>query len=255
MNNNIASESHHWYYPDGRPAYTIIGKNGKERPTTLRDAKKLGLLPSYSVIMKLYPKPALDNWKVKQGIMSALTIPHLKGEKDEDFITRILNDSKQQALKAREKGKEIHGDIEKFLQNKEFGNQDYILPVIQELKKCIPDVDFNDFEVEKSFGCCAGYGGKVDLHSIKHNFVCDFKTKEFDESVERLAWDEQIIQLHAYAHGLFGRHLIKDCVRLINIFVSTNNKGLIRMVEHKWDDYYLNVFLKLLEFWKVLKKF
>lgn len=255
MNNNIVSESQHWYYPDGRPAYTITGKNGEERPTTLRDAKKLGLLPSYSEIMKMYPKPALENWKVKQGIMAALTIPHLKEEKDEDFITRILNDSKQQGLKAREKGQEIHGDIERFLQGKTFCNQDYVLPVIQELKKCIPDVDFKDFAVEKSFACAVGYGGKVDLHCRKHDiaFVCDFKTKEFDESVERLAWDEHKIQLHAYAYGLFQGQ--NEGVRLINIFVSTNNKGLVRVIEHKWDDYYLNVFLKLLEFWRVLKNF
>ncbi len=253
---NIAQEGGHWYKPDGTPCYTIIGKNGEERPTTLRDAKKLRLLPSFSTIMKFFPKPALDAWKVKQGIMAALTIPHLKDETDDDFIVRILEDSKQQALKAKEKGQEIHGDIEKFLQGKEFGNQDYVLPVIQELKKCIPDVDFNDFEVEKSFGCSAGYGGKVDLYSKKHRFVCDFKTKEFDDSVEKLAWDEHIIQLHAYAYGLFGgRPINVQGIKLINIFVSTKVKGLVKVIEHKWDDYYLEVFLRLLGFWKVLKKY
>ena len=251
--NKIAQESGHWYCPDGTPCYTIKGKNGEDRPTTLRDAKKLGLLPSYSEIMKIYPKPALDAWKVRQGIMAALTIPHLKDETDNDFIVRILEDSKQQAFKAREKGQEIHGDIEKFLQGKEFGNQDYVLPVIQELKKCIPGVDFNDFEVEKSFAYSAGYGGKVDLCSKRHRFICDFKTKEFDESVEKLTWDEHIIQLHAYACGIFEGSVTG--VKLINIFVSTNNKGLVRAVEHEWNDYYLDVFLTLLAFWKVLKKY
>ncbi len=40
-----AQENGHWYTKDGTPAYTTIGKTG-ERATTLRDARKLGLLPS-----------------------------------------------------------------------------------------------------------------------------------------------------------------------------------------------------------------
>ena len=33
-----AAESGHWYGRNGEPAYTIVGANGKARPTTLRDA-------------------------------------------------------------------------------------------------------------------------------------------------------------------------------------------------------------------------
>ena len=35
------SESGHWYTQEGEPMYTIIGANGKERNTTVRDAKKI----------------------------------------------------------------------------------------------------------------------------------------------------------------------------------------------------------------------
>ena len=38
--NNYKSEAGHWYDHDGKPMYTIVGANGKERNTTLRDAKK-----------------------------------------------------------------------------------------------------------------------------------------------------------------------------------------------------------------------
>ena len=40
--NKFTSESGHWYDQDGEPMYTIIGANGRERNTTLRDAKTLG---------------------------------------------------------------------------------------------------------------------------------------------------------------------------------------------------------------------
>ena len=36
----ITAESGHWYTQEGEPMYTVIGANGKERNTTLRDAKK-----------------------------------------------------------------------------------------------------------------------------------------------------------------------------------------------------------------------
>ena len=45
------SESGHWYTQEGEPMYTIIGANGKERNTTLRDAKNLGLVPSVTTIL------------------------------------------------------------------------------------------------------------------------------------------------------------------------------------------------------------
>ena len=47
--NKFTSESGHWYSQDGEPMYTLIGANGKERNTTLRDAKSLGLVPSKSI--------------------------------------------------------------------------------------------------------------------------------------------------------------------------------------------------------------
>ena len=37
------SESGHWYTKEGEPMYTIVGANGVERNTTLRDAKSLEL--------------------------------------------------------------------------------------------------------------------------------------------------------------------------------------------------------------------
>jgi hypothetical protein len=39
------AESGHWYTQTGEPMYTVIGANGKERNTTLRDAKKDNLVP------------------------------------------------------------------------------------------------------------------------------------------------------------------------------------------------------------------
>ena len=63
--NKFKSESGHWYTQEGEPMYTIVGANGKERNTTLRDAKKEGLVPSVTTIMSMMAKPALEDMETK----------------------------------------------------------------------------------------------------------------------------------------------------------------------------------------------
>ena len=70
-----ASESNHWYTRDGIPRYTVMGKNGKERNTTLRDARTENLVPSVTTVLTVMAKPALIQWLQKQVLMAALTLP------------------------------------------------------------------------------------------------------------------------------------------------------------------------------------
>ena len=69
-----SAESGHWYTQEGEPMYTIVGANGKERNTTLRDAKKDNLVPSVTTVLSLVAKPGLENWKINQALNSALTV-------------------------------------------------------------------------------------------------------------------------------------------------------------------------------------
>jgi (2R)-ethylmalonyl-CoA mutase len=57
---SVDTESSHWYSQDGSPAYRIIGKNGKERNTNVRDARELNLVPSVTTVLGLVAKPGLD---------------------------------------------------------------------------------------------------------------------------------------------------------------------------------------------------
>ena len=81
---NHAKEGGHWYRKDGTPAYTIIGKNGQERNVTLRDARTLDLAPSVTTILAMGYRPGLENWKIDQGILSALTATRIDGESESD---------------------------------------------------------------------------------------------------------------------------------------------------------------------------
>jgi len=91
-----ASESNHWYTRDGIPTYTVVGKNGKERNATLRDARELNLVPSVTTIIGAAAKPALVAWMQTQVLMAALTSTKLAAETEAQYIDRIIADSKKQ---------------------------------------------------------------------------------------------------------------------------------------------------------------
>jgi hypothetical protein len=94
--------------------YTVKAKDGTDRPTTLRDARKLNLVPSVTTIMSVAAKPGLEAWKMNQMMMAALTLPRAPDEPEADFIDRIQKDAKEQAKMAAERGTAIHEALEKF---------------------------------------------------------------------------------------------------------------------------------------------
>jgi len=106
-------ENGHWYTKDGSPAYTTIGKTG-ERPTTLRDARKLGLLPSVTTINGMLSKAGLDTWKQQQVLLAALTLPRQEGEPEQEWLARVMQDSKATGREAAERGTAIHAIIEGY---------------------------------------------------------------------------------------------------------------------------------------------
>lgn len=197
------SESGHWYLPNGDTAYRIVGKNGKERNTTVKDARELGLLPSVTTIIGCAAKPALDIYKQQQAILAALTLPRLEGESEESWLSRVVTDSKEHAKQAAERGTQIHGVIEAFYEGV------YIpeLPAYVRVVESTINAHFGQqlWVAEKSFAN-KGYGGKCDLISRPHfhpktdGFVIDFKTTEKDVDKLDYYFDHQM-QLAAYRHG------------------------------------------------------
>jgi hypothetical protein len=196
-----SSEQGHWYDKNGSPAYQIIGANGKQRNTTLRDAKKLGLLPSVTTVIGVAAKPGLDRWKQEQAILAALTLPRLEGEEESEWLSRVLSDSKAQGKDAAQRGTDIHAIIESFFDG-------ILLESVPEYCRNIENALQASFGArlwipEKSGSHELGFGGKVDLHTkgdkVKGipGVVVDFKTKEVP--LEKVVpYDEHIMQMAAY---------------------------------------------------------
>jgi hypothetical protein len=199
-----ASDSGHWYSADGSPMYEIVGANGKLRATTLRDARKLGLYPSVTEIIKCAASPGLDIWKQQQVMMAALTLPRKLDETEADFIKRVMQDSKEEARLAAEGGQRVHASIEMFYRGEErFISQEYFgamrafhLALMEWFGPLFLD---HELSAEQSFGCDLGYGGKVDLHNSA--LLVDIKTK--DEVSDKMElYDSHLMQMAAYRHGL-----------------------------------------------------
>lgn len=229
---SFATESGHWYRPDGSAAYEVVGKNGKRRPATLRDARELGLLPSVTSIMKLEAKPQLENWKINQACLACLTLPRLPNEDEDSFIKRALVDSREQAKVAAARGTYLHGLLEKALDGSRAPDASpedlsIVVPVMNWLT-----INFGGYawHPERSFACSHGYGGKLDLHGSNgtHDVVLDFKVKADIVEGKQLAYDEHATQLAAYAHGIGAPD-----ARCVNLFISSTVPGLIVPVE--WD--------------------
>lgn len=197
---DYASESGHWYDADGTPRYTIVGKNGKERASTLRDAREHGWVPSVTTIIGCAAKFGLEKWKAEQLLLAGLTLPRLDGEAESDWIARVWEDSKQQAKQAAERGTQIHAAIEAHYAGPHMCSEE-LIPWVQSINMLLMQTfGYQEWRPEKSFAHALGYGGKVDLHS--DSVLLDFKGKDGRDKFK--VWHEHGMQLAAYARGLWG---------------------------------------------------
>jgi hypothetical protein len=241
-----AAESLHWYGRDGSPQYTVTAKNGNQRATTLADARKMNLVPSVTTIIKSAASPGLEAWKLNQMLLAALTLPRIDGEPEEEFVQRVVKDSKEHAKMAAERGTAVHSAIESMysgVMHSEYAEHQAGCYRAIELEYGI-----TEFQPEKAFAHELGFGGKVDLFSKEGNgVVLDIKSKEFSDPTKVQGFDEHMMQLAAYRVGLD----LPDA-RCANVFVSVTNPGLVVVKEWSQEDLARGwlMFQGLLKYWQ-----
>lgn len=245
------SQSEHWYAPDGSPVYTIIGNNGKERPTTLRDARKHGYVPSVTGIIRCADAAGLNYYRQQQVLMAALTLPRRPHEPEQSWIDRVWIDSREHAKKAAERGTAIHDAVERFAAKQEYdlNYADHLIGVNNILME-------NDcgqlmsLVAEQSFYHPLGFGGKCDLHS--EDCVIDMKTKEFDDPAKLSTYDEHHMQLAAYREGLKLPQ-----ARCAILYISVTVPGLAKLMWIDTKDLLRgwSMFKALLAYWQSKNKY
>jgi hypothetical protein len=243
--------SQHWYDAvTGAPRYTTIGKNGKERSTTLRDAKAAPgtLVPSVSTINGQLSKDGLNTWLQSEAIKAAAENPRSLQETEKEYIDRILYLAKAKSREAADRGTLIHDWIESFYNN-EFipESPSYVIIVDKAItahfgtQLWIPEQSLVNAQ--------EGYGGKCDLYAKPtHSFtgvVIDFKTTEKSPG-ELTPYLEHTLQLAAY------REVLAPTARCANVYIN-GTTGEVAIYEHSEQDLRdgYEMFLALLKIYKL----
>ncbi len=85
----------------------------------MRDARKLGLLPSVTNVLGVINKPELVEWNMTQAVLAALTLPRLSGEGEDAFARRVVEDAQSRVRSAADFGSAFHagaGQVAKTLE-------------------------------------------------------------------------------------------------------------------------------------------
>ncbi len=262
-----ASESGHWYERDGTPRYTCI-INGKEKPTTLRQAKTRTLLPSVTTVMQLLAKPGLAWWKEGQLLETAWTFGPEDADSFQEYQRKVRGETSKKLAEAPNKGTKVHFILETY-GKAPYNVQEQYYEKCQEVYEYLyqlTQVAADEWTHETSFGCPEGYAGKTDIwkperlnHPHQRGVVVDFKTTSKcveTTPISYLAYDDHGMQLAAYGKGL-GLHK----PRMINLYIDVNvflEGDNAPMCKHReWSDDegedLLERFLLVLELWKRMK--
>lgn len=249
------TESSHWYYPDGRPCYEVPYADPRKgnRPTTLADARKLGLLPSVTTCLDILYKPGLEAWKQEQNCLAVLTSPRKDGEGLDAFVERVLHTERvqdEESKIARDRGTEIHKALEAA-----FCGQ----TIYADMEPWIDPV-FVDLRAGTTLGTELvvvgdGYAGKTDLVQLCNGdvWLWDFKTTK--RLPTRGAWPEHVLQLSGYA-AAYERLDASRQIRTGNVYISTVEPGKYCICEHEpWGPTYNEGFVPLVKLWQYLNNY
>jgi hypothetical protein len=212
----------HYYHPNGESCFSVTGKNGLERKTTIRDARSKGLYPSITTILKIIANDSLLDWIRQNDILAALTARRIDGENDEALISRIIEESNQTAKNAAEWGSGIHALISEYITTKNI--KDDILPNFwYDIMKWID----NHLSCGKSEETLVNHdlriGGTIDYQGNVDGRKCllDFKTQGTKKNKPVRYYDSWAYQLGGY---LALTSLDND---ICNVIISSSELGRI----------------------------
>jgi hypothetical protein len=226
--------SGHWYQTDGTPLHRLPTADGRgERATTLADARRLGLYPSVTSILNVLAKPGLEKWKLDQVAQATLRLPKGEEESTDYWCSRVRNAAFEQVEQAADLGTMIHGALEAAMAGEPYDPelQPYIKPVLE--WKATTGIEVIDREI-RLVNKAEGFAGTADVLFRYGQFgmgILDYKTRKTKRGEKVTAYDNQAMQLAAYAATYWGPENITRVVAA-NVFISTTEPGRIEVVKH-----------------------
>jgi hypothetical protein len=271
------SESQHWYNIDGIAVHTQNTKSGAKnptRPTNIRDARDQKLFPSVSGITGMVANPALVGYMMREAVKASYSRPAIHEETEAEYISFILNKSREDGLFAARLGTQIHEGLELYYSEplfcheafpltmpdgKEVDRLDFIQPAINKVE----ELGFIVTEPEcVVVNAPYGYAGKTDLPFTRGEQVgiADFKSKRTKPGMKVEPYESQVMQIAAYiaAHwgSADGESIPLNAVGY-NIFISTTEVGRVEIAEYDYETLKeaWQAFKCCLHLWRYINKF
>jgi hypothetical protein len=292
----MAKESGHWYDLSGKSCHTQPyadkKRAGESRPTTIKDARKLGLLPSVTSILGVLDKPQLTDWKLEQlskeyrnRINQILGRANLHADdvvfalrdmmaRDPDELhDEIVDHAFRQVEQAADAGELIHKGAELALQGLDYNHDEPVF--LPELKATFPLSCFiKPVEAFVKEHGIQPLGHEVRIVSKEHGYAgtgdlpmkCprglgfgDFKTRKTKPGRPVTAYDTQVMQLAAYHGAHFSKEftLNPSGSSGFNLYISTTEPGRIDAVWYEAERIQkaYHTFTSLAAVWRFLKEY
>jgi len=244
----MSTESGHWYSRDGKPCHTQPTKKGAKhptRPTTVADARKLGLLPSVSAMTKMLSAPGLERHKLAEVAKACYRSPAHPGEDMDTYVNAMIEASTEDLGKAADLGTKIHAYLEKHYTEKltsedmaesvEINNTEYLMfgicdPVIEAVEKLNITIVASEKVLVNDLH---GYAGTTDILFRTDNTVgvLDFKSKKTKPGVKVEPIDVHAMQIAAYIDAHWGIYTAGP-TEGYNVYISTTEIGRVEIVRY-----------------------
>ena len=228
----FSPDAAHWYQRDGVACHTVPSLKGEPRPTTLRDARKLGLLPSVTNILGVIAKPELTAWLQEQAVMAALTLPRIAGETEDAFAKRVVADSQTTRDGAADFGTTFHHGAERVAKTLEV---DAKHPAAEWLRHYRDWYQVNALALHWTErvlvhpeGCYAGTADLLIEHPVHGLTLVDLKTMKMKSGTKMTPYKTWCYQLAAY------RYALGQPVKCMNLVVNSVEPSV--PIEHVWSD-------------------
>ena len=222
----------HWYQRDGVPLHTVLSAKGEPRPTTLRDARKLSLLPSVTNILGVIAKPELTAWLQEQAVMAALTLPRIAGETEDAFARRGVEDSQTTRDGAADFGTAFHNGAERVAKTLEVDREhpaaDWLAHYRVWYQGNAALLNWTERVLVHPEGCYAGTADLFINHIVHGPTLVDLKTMKVKPGAKASPYKSWCYQLAAY------RYALGQPVKCMNLIVNSNEPSV--PIEHVWSD-------------------
>jgi hypothetical protein len=222
--------------------HSVPSLSGEHRPTTLRDARKFGLLPSVTNILGVIAKPELTAWLQEQAVMAALTLPRIHGETEDSFAKRVVADSQSTRDCAADFGTAFHHGADEVAHNREVDAEHPAAAWLHHYRDWFKANVVRAFWTERTLvNPLFGYAGTADLlidHAVHGLTLVDLKTMKFPAArgdarpTKPKPYKSWCYQLTAYRAALFEE--LGAPVKCMNLMVNSVEPSA--PVEHLWSE-------------------